>query len=253
MSNRTALASKAIREAWEREKELVSNGQGTRDWTRKQQQDILEKGKAYDEDGKAMEGHHMKSAEKYPKYQGDSDNIQFLTRAEHKDAHGGDFHNPTNGYYDYITKKTTDFGDKKYIPCKKIELTAPIKKKKSSDSSEKLQNPITKNQGTDYGYPEKKSKPKSYLSKKPEKSFIEKCSDVLKDPDTWEITAKAALLTKYLIDSKSNKKQNIKEVSDNITTKDYPENRSSPRQHDVSGYNRQNGTHVNGYTRGGKK
>ncbi|MBR3814737.1 MAG: hypothetical protein IKK38_12810 [Spirochaetaceae bacterium] len=128
MSNRTAEASKAIREAWEREKELVLSGKGTRDWTPEQQKDILERGKAYDEDGKAFEGHHMKSAEKYPQYQGDPYNIQFLTRTEHKEAHGGDFHNPTNGYYDYKTKETTDFGNKEYKPCEAIKLTQPLKK-----------------------------------------------------------------------------------------------------------------------------
>jgi len=31
-------------------------------WTPEQQRDILEKGKAYTDDGKAFEGHHMKSA-----------------------------------------------------------------------------------------------------------------------------------------------------------------------------------------------
>ena len=73
MPRRTAEASKAIRLAWQRELELVQEGKGTRDWTEAQQRDILnpELGKAYDEDGKAFEGHHMKSAEAYPEYQGD--------------------------------------------------------------------------------------------------------------------------------------------------------------------------------------
>ena len=128
MSNRTAEASKAIREAWERERTFVSTGFGTRDWTREQQLDIIYKGKAYDEDGKAFEGHHMKSAEKYPQYQGDANNIQFLTRTEHKAAHGGDFHRPTNGYYDYISKTTTCFSDKEGPrPLKEIQLTNPIR------------------------------------------------------------------------------------------------------------------------------
>ena len=79
MSRRTAEASKAIREAWQHEQTLVSEGQGTRDWTPEQQQSIIDVGKAYDDDGKAFIGHHMKSAERYPEYQGDSENIQFLT------------------------------------------------------------------------------------------------------------------------------------------------------------------------------
>ncbi len=134
MSRRTSEASKAIRVAWLKEQELVSEGKGTRDWTPEQQKEILELGKAYYHsenpadvnDGKAFEGHHMKSAEAYPEYQGDPENIQFLSRAEHKEAHGGDYRNPTNGYFDPVTKTTRDFGDNKYEPCEIIKLTDPI-------------------------------------------------------------------------------------------------------------------------------
>jgi len=134
MSRRTSEASKAIRAAWQKERELVSEGKGTRDWTPEQQKEILELGKAYyhsddpDDinDGKAFEGHHMKSAEAYHEYQGCSDNIQFLTRSEHQEAHGGDYRNPTNGYFDPVSRITHNFGDSKYEPCKIIELTNPI-------------------------------------------------------------------------------------------------------------------------------
>ena len=93
--------NKAIRLAWEREQKLVSEGKGTRDWSQDQQKDILDpdKGKAYDENGRAFEGQHMKSAAEYPEYQGDPDNIQFLTREEHLEAHRGSWQNPTNWYY----------------------------------------------------------------------------------------------------------------------------------------------------------
>lgn len=134
MSRRTSEASKAIRAAWLKEQELVSEGKGTRDWTPEQQKEILELGKAYyhsnnpDDvnDRKAFEGHHMKSAEAYPEYQGDPENIQFLSRPEHQEAHGGDYRNPTNGYFDPVTKITRDFGDNKYEPCEIIKLTDPI-------------------------------------------------------------------------------------------------------------------------------
>ena len=89
MSRRTAEAHKAIEAAWQNEQQLVREGKGTRDWTPEQQQDILNIGKAYDGDGKAFEGHHMKSVEKYPDYQGNPENIQFLTRSEHCEAHNG--------------------------------------------------------------------------------------------------------------------------------------------------------------------
>lgn len=67
MSRRTADANKAIKLAWEREQQLVREGKGTRDWTREQQQDILnpDKGKAYDEYGRAFQGQHMKSVAEY--------------------------------------------------------------------------------------------------------------------------------------------------------------------------------------------
>ena len=126
MSRRTSESNKAIREAWKNEKSLVQRGQGTRDWTPSQQRDILEKGKAYDENGKAFEGHHMKSAEAYPEYQGDPQNIQFLSRDEHQDAHFGSFQNPTNGYYNPKTGETKDFGEGKYEPCEVNSLSEPV-------------------------------------------------------------------------------------------------------------------------------
>lgn len=127
MSNRTAAADSAIRLAWKREQELVKQGKGTRDWTPEQQANILERGKAYDDDKKAFQGHHMKNVEDYPKYQGNPDNIQFLSKTEHFEAHNGNYQNLTNGYFNPITKKTIDFGDG-LIPCKSIDLTNPIVK-----------------------------------------------------------------------------------------------------------------------------
>lgn len=125
MSRRTAEASKVIAAAWNTEKQLVLEGKGTRDWTPDQQQDIIDRGKAYDDNGKAFEGHHMKSVEKYPEYQGKPGNIQFLSRQEHQEAHGGNFQNPTNGYFDPITKITKEFGENPFEPCEVICLSEP--------------------------------------------------------------------------------------------------------------------------------
>lgn len=131
--------NKAIRKAWEREQELVKEGKGTRDWTKEQQQDILDpdKGKAYDDQGRAFEGQHMKSAAEYPEYQGDPNNIQFLTREEHLEAHKGSWQNPSNWYYDPVTKEFHDFGDEGHIPCKIIELSDPIVVIESFEHSDK--------------------------------------------------------------------------------------------------------------------
>lgn len=126
MSRRTAESNKAILTAWNREQELVKEGKGTREWTPKQQQDILEKGKAYDDDGVAFQGQHMKSAEMYPEYQGDPRNIQFLTRAEHLEAHNGNWRKPTNWYFNPVTKEKFDFGDGSFISCEVIHLPDPI-------------------------------------------------------------------------------------------------------------------------------
>lgn len=126
MSRRTAEANKAIAVAWQKEQELVRKGKGTRDWTQEQQQDILGRGKAYDDDGRAFEGQHMKSVEQYPECQGDPSNIQFLTKKEHLDAHMGNWQNPTNWYYDPLTQQFFDFGNGKHILCKTIELSNPV-------------------------------------------------------------------------------------------------------------------------------
>lgn len=128
MSKRTAQADKAIRLAWTRERDLVQEGKGTRDWTKEQQKDILdpEKGRAYDDNGRAFEGQHMKSVEQYPDYQGNPDNIQFLTREEHLEAHQGNWQNPTNGFFDPDTKNLTPFDEDELVPCEVIELSDPI-------------------------------------------------------------------------------------------------------------------------------
>ncbi|MCP3742654.1 hypothetical protein [Rossellomorea sp. BNER] len=96
----SALRQKAVRQAWKQEKELVlKTGKGTRNWTPEEKRELLQTGKV-----KGYEGQHMKSANEYPNFAGDPDNIQFLKGRnmdvnEHLDAHGGNYHNPTNGYY----------------------------------------------------------------------------------------------------------------------------------------------------------
>ena len=139
MSSRTRAADKAVRLAWEREQECVREGKGTRDWTAEQQRDILDPdiGKARDENNRAFEGQHMRSVEKNPEYQGNPDNIQFLTRAEHFEAHKRNWQNPTNWYYDPVTKEYVDFGDGDIVPCKIIELSDPIVVLKSAEHSDK--------------------------------------------------------------------------------------------------------------------
>lgn len=117
-----AACNRAIAAAWARERQLVLEGRGTRNWTEDQQIEIIDKGKAFDDNGIAFDGQHMKSAAAYPDYQGDPNNIQFLTKTEHLAVHNGNYQNPTNWYYDPDTQEKTDFGDNPPIPCTVISL-----------------------------------------------------------------------------------------------------------------------------------
>ena len=139
MSSRTAERNKGVARAWKREKELVLEGKGTRDWTPEQQRQIIEKGKAYNQENRSYYVHHMKSVAEYPEYAADVNNMQILSYEEHYEgAHGGNTHIPTNGYYDPRTGKTTDFGDEPPIPVSIIELSNPIIKSKIEPVKEEV-------------------------------------------------------------------------------------------------------------------
>lgn len=301
--------NKAIRLAWEREQELVAEGKGTRDWSLEQQKDILDpdKGKAYDEKGRAFEGQHMKSAAEYPEYQGDPDNIQFLTRDEHLEAHKGSWQNPTNWYYNPETKEFVDFGQNKPIPCAAISLSKPIYSPvvESQNKSDELKETATEKKAhTENTTPsrqedvsqrsEKKSQSKTTAAP-PEihesfgdkvlhvvdavKEFSEK-HPVLTGIVKWGGAAAAAAVTAAVANNSSgggrssgngrsdySSSDSYDDYSsqadddiddgygDSFGSRDYPDERSSPREHDVSGYDRQqNGktVHVNPYKRGGR-
>lgn len=110
----------AVRHAWKNEKSNVLNGQGTRNWSIKEQKEIIWRGAAT-----GYEGHHMKSVSLYPEYAGDARNIQFLSEDEHfQGAHQGNYHNITNGYYDPDKKKMFEFkvNELVEVPKKDLEL-----------------------------------------------------------------------------------------------------------------------------------
>ena len=141
MSNRTYEATKAVREAWAREKDLILEGRGTRDWTPEQQLDILDDRVPVDENGKPFEGHHMRSVEAYPEYQDDPDNIQFLTREEHQAAHEGNFQNATNSYYDPETGEFYDLGDGEELPNIERDLSDPVMTEEDDEDLEDEEDP----------------------------------------------------------------------------------------------------------------
>ncbi|GAA0298181.1 hypothetical protein GCM10009087_04980 [Sphingomonas oligophenolica] len=61
---------------------------GTRLWSRKQIAQILEKGRAFDEFGNVIEGHHINTVKGNPIEQASNpDNIRSMTREEHQELH----------------------------------------------------------------------------------------------------------------------------------------------------------------------
>lgn len=297
--------NKAIRLAWEREQKLVAEGKGTRDWSQEQQKDILDPniGKAKDDNGRSYEGQHMKSAAEYPEYQGDPDNIQFLTRDEHLAAHRGSWQNPTNWYYNPDTKEFIDFGENKPIPCEAIYLSEPVRspvidsQNKGDDLKEQSQaeaestESVKPSRREDTGHhSETKSQSKTMVPP-PEvhesfgdkvlrafdavKGFSERHPTIV---PIVKLIAAAVIITAAvannssggggssgdggsdtsssdLFDDCSGQADDSDDCSDSSGSRDYPDERSSPREHDVSGYDRQqNGktVHVNPYKRGGR-
>lgn len=68
----------------------------------------------------------MKSVNQYPEYADNPDNIQFLTKNEHLEAHKGNWKNPTNWNYNPVTKVFHEFGEDELIPCDIVDLSDPI-------------------------------------------------------------------------------------------------------------------------------
>jgi hypothetical protein len=120
------VRQKAIRDALKYERELVTLGKGTRQWSLEQQKDILAGYRPRDVNGVAFEGHHMISVSEHPEYAGRADNIQWLNSDEHiNGAHKGSTKNPTNGYYDPTTGEMTLFEGEPVAPPV-INLDEPL-------------------------------------------------------------------------------------------------------------------------------
>ena len=108
MSDTNSDRKEAVRQAWKNERQLCVKSSGTRDWTQFEQHQLIAINKV-----PGYDGQHMKSVKQFPEYARNSQNIQFLNRAEHiKGAHGGNTKNSTNGYYDPKTKTMHDFGNR---------------------------------------------------------------------------------------------------------------------------------------------
>ncbi|VXB78300.1 hypothetical protein [Aeromicrobium sp. 9AM] len=253
MSSRTAASSRAIREAWENEKRLVLEGKGTRDWPEEQQKQIVEKGKAYDDKGLALEGQHMKSFSAHPEYRDDPRNIQFLSRREHLAAHGGNWTNQTNGYYDPALKVMSDFGNSPPQPCVELILTNPLYVDSPNASS-------TQTSGDEK---EVTSSPNATAAstgslRRWTHSLQRAVQQASKDPRVRALTVSviATVATGALNRAGSNRTRapstqpSMRAASAPGT--DLPTGgRQSPGAHGVSGYTKKNGTNVQPYRRGG--
>lgn len=257
MSNRTASAQRAVREAWENEKRLVLEGRGTRDWTDEQQKQIAKKGRAYDDRGRAFEGQHMKSVSVYPEYQGDACNIQLLSHEEHLAAHGGNYRNPTNGYYDPVSKTMSDFGDGPPQPCAEVPLTSPMyvetlnvaSTQSPEAGSEALDAIVTTTASRTWNSP----------------SLQRHVQRVWRNRGPWIAAGSVFIgVGKLFMDAATKDRPQTGDRIAGPSTQPHVatdpglgdeslhEARKSPDEHDVSGYTRRDGTPVRPYRRGGK-
>lgn len=271
MSSRTAGRNRAIREAWENEKSLVLEGKGTRDWTDEQQGQIAEKGKAYDDQGRAFEGQHMKCVSAYPEYLDDPRNIQFLSREEHLAAHGGSWMNQTNGYYDPVLKTMSDFGAGPPQPCAEMPLTNPLYAGPLNEACSQTTSAETKTGAAPANT--------ALTPKGSSRQWTQSLKDFAQR--TWEkpwvrtavltvgpVAAKAAMDVALGDRSQRGDRTSSPPRQPSAATASTPGTgsfrepplsptfrgaRQSPDEHGVSGYIRKNGTNVQPYQRGGKK
>jgi RHS repeat-associated protein len=91
----SAARQEAVRLAWKQERELViRTGQGTREWTEAQMQQLVSRGRVA-----GFEGHHINSVKGNNLAMArDPSNISFVEgRAGNLEAHGGNFQNETSG------------------------------------------------------------------------------------------------------------------------------------------------------------
>lgn len=85
--------AKGVTQAWAHEQfDLKMGGNGSRDYTLEQRAELLDRGKI-----RGLDGHHINSVGDNPSMQADPDNIVFVTRDEHFEAHKGNWQTQTSG------------------------------------------------------------------------------------------------------------------------------------------------------------
>lgn len=156
----------AVREAWNRERELVLQGKGTREWTKEEQAQIIQNGKA-----EGYYGHHMVSVANNRELAGDPNNIQFLTKDEHiQGAHEGKTQNLTSGYYNYKTGEMEPFENGQLKQQEVIDLQNPMYGERVGQDGKMEGDEKTSN------HPKTDSQPKDHIQD-PDKGNAEKSSE----------------------------------------------------------------------------
>jgi len=107
-SNTDTARRAAVSKAWAKERALVQEGKGTRNWSKSEQAKILSTGKC-----EGYHGHHKLSVKNHPSEAGNADNIQFLTQKEHYQAHNRNYKNDPQGRYNTETGKIESYADGK--------------------------------------------------------------------------------------------------------------------------------------------
>jgi RHS repeat-associated protein len=88
-----AARRSAVRQAWAQERQLIKEGlEGTRPWTAAQRRELLNTGRV-----RGYQGHHINSVKSHPELAGNPNNVEFVTRPQNLQRHGGNWRNPTSG------------------------------------------------------------------------------------------------------------------------------------------------------------
>lgn len=130
----------AVNKAWSNERKQVMQSRGSRNWSQKEQREIIATGKCH-----GYEGQHMLSVKSHPEHAGNEKNIQFLTHEEHFQAHGGNWKNDANGRFNLKTKKVDSFdGELPEIKYRKLSNPINDRAKKIANTKYEKSKAVTK-------------------------------------------------------------------------------------------------------------
>lgn len=170
----------AVSKAWSNERKQVLQSRGSRNWSQKEQREILVTGRCH-----GYEGQHMLSVKAHPEHAGNEKNIQFLTHEEHFQAHDRNWKNDPNGRYNLRTKKVNSYDDG--IPKTSYrKLSDPLsdRAKKIANTKYERNNKFSKQQKKEY-LPVHKTDIPNCIDRKPNSRsiFNNKTNNNMKSPE----------------------------------------------------------------------